>query len=98
MRRSGGIPPDSRKNPKKKSEERGADLPPPLFTGEVNCLDEHRKTHTSSAVKRRYNQKAYKSITVQFKPELADRIQKYKEQEGISMSELLLRAMDALAK
>ncbi|MCD7858367.1 MAG: hypothetical protein LUC48_09775 [Clostridiales bacterium] len=61
-------------------------------------MDEKRKTHTSSAVKRRYNQKAYKSLTVQVKPELAARIQTYKEQEGISMSQLLSRAMDALEK
>lgn len=59
-------------------------------------MEEKRKTRTSSAVKRRYNQKAYKSITVQIKPELAERIQCYKEQQGISMSELLSRAMDAL--
>lgn len=57
-----------------------------------------RKTHTSSAVKRRYNQKAYKSITVQIKPDLAQRIQAYKEQEGISMAQLLSRAMDMLEK
>lgn len=59
-------------------------------------MEEPRKTHTSSAVKRRYNQKAYKSITVQIKPELAARIHEYKEREGISMSELLARAMDLL--
>ena len=61
-------------------------------------MDEPRKTHTSSAVKRRYNQKTYKSITIQVKPELAERIQAYKEQEGISMPELLTRAMDVLTK
>lgn len=60
-------------------------------------MDDTRKTRTSSAVKRRYNQKTYRSITVQVKPELAERIQAYKEQEGISMSELLTRAMDALS-
>lgn len=59
-------------------------------------MDEPRKTHTSSAVKRRYNQKAYRSITIQIKPELAERIQAYKEREGISMPELLARAMAAL--
>lgn len=59
-------------------------------------MEEKRKTHTSSAVKRRYNQKAYKSITVQIKPELAERIQIYKEHQGISMSELLSCAIDAL--
>ncbi len=61
-------------------------------------MEETRKTHTSSAVKRRYNQKAYRTITVQVKPELAARIQAYKEREGISMAELLARAMDALAR
>ena len=61
-------------------------------------MEEKRKTHTSSAVKRRYNQKAYKSITVQVKPELAERIAAYKEREGISMSELLSRAMNALER
>lgn len=61
-------------------------------------MEEKRKTYTSSAVKRRYNQKAYRSITVQVKPELAERIQAYKEHEGISMSELLSRAMAALEK
>ena len=61
-------------------------------------MEEPRKTHTSTAVKRRYNQKAYKSITVQIKPELAERIQSYKEREGISMPELLARAMAILEK
>lgn len=61
-------------------------------------MEEPRKTHTSTAVKRRYNQKAYRSITVQVKPELAEQIQAYKEREGISMSELLTRAMAALEK
>lgn len=59
-------------------------------------MEETRKTYTSAAVKRRYNQKMYKSITVQVKPELADRIQAYKEREGVSMPELLTRALDLL--
>lgn len=70
--------------------------PPPLFQEEGTPVEEKRKTHTSSEVKRRYNQKAYKSVTVQIKPELASRIQMYKEREHISMPELLTRAMDAL--
>lgn len=57
-----------------------------------------RKTHTSSAVKNRYNKKAYRQISAQVKPELADRIQAYKERESVSMPELLARAMDALEK
>jgi len=55
-----------------------------------------RKTHTSTAVKRRYNQKAYKSITVQVKPELAERIAAYREREGLSMAKFLERAVDTL--
>lgn len=96
MRKSGGTPLESKRTPRRRNKKRGG-LAAPFFR-EVDCLDEPRKTHTSSAVKRRYNQKNYKSITVQIKPELAERIQRYKEQEGISMAELLLRAMDALAK
>lgn len=61
-------------------------------------METKRRTHTSTAVKRRYNQKAYKAITVQVKPELAARIQTYKEKENISMTELLARALDALEK
>lgn len=59
-------------------------------------MENSRKTHTSSAVKNRYNKKAYRQIAAQVKPELAERIREYKEREGISMSELLARAMDAL--
>lgn len=59
-------------------------------------MENKRKTTTSSAVKRRYNQKAYKSITVQVKPELAGQIQAYREREGISMSQFLSRAVEAL--
>ena len=61
-------------------------------------MEDSRKARTRSTVKRRYNQKTYKSITVQVKPELAQRIQEYKEREGISMPELLTRAMSALEK
>ncbi len=59
-------------------------------------MENSRKTHTSSAVKNRYNKKAYRQIAAQVKPELAERIREYKEREGISMSELLARAMDEL--
>ncbi len=59
-------------------------------------MENSRKTHTSSAVKNRYNKKAYRQIAAQVKPELAERIREHKEREGISMSELLARAMDEL--
>ena len=55
-----------------------------------------RRTQTSSTVKNRYNKKAYRQISTQVKPELAERIRSYKERHGISMSELLSRAMDVL--
>ena len=56
-----------------------------------------RKTHTTStAVKQRYNEKTYKKITVQVKPELAERIALYRDKEGISMSQFLQRAIDLL--
>ena len=61
-------------------------------------MEETRRTHTSSAVKNRYNKKAYRQIAAQVKPELAERIREYKEREGVSMSELLARAMDALER
>lgn len=61
-------------------------------------MEESRKTHTSSAVKNRYNKKAYRQISAQVKPELAERINAYKARENISMPELLGRAMDALEK
>ena len=59
-------------------------------------MEEKRKTHTSSAVKRRYNTKAYKSLTVQIKPELDARIRAYREKEGLSMAQFLQRAIDML--
>lgn len=61
-------------------------------------MEESRKTHTSSTVKNRYNKKAYRQISAQIKPELAERISAYKARECISMPELLSRAMDALEK
>lgn len=59
-------------------------------------MDEKRKTRTSSEVKTRYNKKAYKQVATQVKPELAARIQSYREREGISMAQFLARAIEAL--
>lgn len=61
-------------------------------------MEEKRKTHTSSTVKNRYNKKAYRQISTQIKPELAERIRMYKEREGISMAQFLSRALDELEK
>lgn len=54
-------------------------------------------SNTSSAVKRRYNQKAYRQYVPQLKPELLDRIMAYQEANGLSKPQFLLRAIDALA-
>lgn len=54
-------------------------------------------SNTSSAVKRRYNQKAYKQYVAQLKPDLFERIIAYQEANGLSKPQFLLRAIDALA-
>lgn len=59
---------------------------------------EKRKTHTSTAVKRRYNNAHYVSMTVQIKPELDAALRAYLEREGISRAEFLQRALTALDK
>ena len=55
-----------------------------------------RKTHTSSAVKQRYNSKHYKKFTMEVKFELFDRIEAYRKKENLSRAEFLQRAMDRL--
>lgn len=55
-----------------------------------------RKTHTSSAVKNRYNTKAYKRFNAAIKPDLYEQIDEYLKQEGISRPEFLLRAIENL--
>ena len=56
----------------------------------------NRKTHTSSAVKNRYNAKNYKNFRAAIKPGLYDRIDEYIKKEGISRPEFLLRAIENL--
>ena len=55
-----------------------------------------RKTHTSSAVKNRYNAKTYKVYSASIKPPLFDRIDKYQEKESLSRPQFLERAINAL--
>ena len=55
-----------------------------------------RKTHTSSAVKNRYNAKAYKNFRAAIKPELYELLEDYLKQEGISRPEFLLRAIEKM--
>ena len=51
-----------------------------------------RKTHTSSAVKQRYNSKHYKKFTMEVKFELFDRIEAYRKKENLSRAEFLQNA------
>ena len=55
-----------------------------------------RKTHTSSEVKRRYNEKHYKRFLADIKIEFFDELTEFIESEGISRSEFLARAFEAL--
>ena len=57
-----------------------------------------RKTRTSSAVKNRYNAKAYRKFQAASKPDLSQRIEDYTTKEGISKPEFLERAINALDK
>lgn len=57
-----------------------------------------KKPRTSSAVKNRYNAKAYKKFQTHAKPELYQRIERYIETSGISKSQFLQLAIDALDK
>lgn len=61
-------------------------------------LKPKRKTKTSSAVKNRYNAKAYRKFQAAIKPELSQRIEDYTTKEGISKPEFLERAINALDK
>lgn len=61
-------------------------------------LKPKRKTKTSSAVKNRYNAKAYRKFQAAIKPDLSQRIEDYTAKEGISKPEFLERAINALEK
>lgn len=59
-------------------------------------MDEKRKTHTSSAVKNRYNQKHYKVFRASIKPDVYEKIESYKKAENLSNPQFLARALKAL--
>lgn len=52
---------------------------------------------TSSAVKNRYNKKAYKQWNAQIKPELFDALTAYCKEHGLSRSQFLQMAIDIIA-
>lgn len=52
---------------------------------------------TSTAVKNKYNKKAYENFNVRLKPELYNRIDTYCKENNISRSQFLLQAIDLLS-
>lgn len=52
--------------------------------------------HTSTAVKRKYNNKAYKRFNAEIKPELFERLETYRNEKGLSRSQFLQLAIDKL--
>ena len=65
--------------------ERGRETGP-TFQREGKAIEitTKRKTHTSSAVKNRYNAKAYRKFQAAVKPDLSQRIEDYTAKEGIN--------------
>lgn len=57
-------------------------------------MEEKRKTHTSSEVKRRYNSKVYSAVTAQVPKELAAAFREKCKAEGVSMAAVLKKAME----
>lgn len=60
-------------------------------------MEEKRKTHTSAAVKNRYNQKHYKVFRASIKPDLYEKIEEYKNKYDLSNPQFLAKALEALA-
>lgn len=56
--------------------------------------DEKRKTHTSTEVKRRYNQKTYSQFVVSVKKETAAKFRAKCDAEGIAYSQVFKKAID----
>ncbi len=53
-----------------------------------------RKTKTSSAVKRRYNQKAYGAVTAYLPKEMAEAFKAKCAAEGISQAQIIKKAVE----
>ena len=53
-----------------------------------------RKTHTSTAVKRRYNDKAYDRIVITVKKGNAEKLSTYAASRGESRNAFILRAIE----
>lgn len=57
-------------------------------------MTEKRKTHTSTAVKSRYNKKVYNRITVSVPKEQAETFKAKCTAEGISQAQVIKRAIE----
>lgn len=53
-----------------------------------------RKTHTSSEVKRRYNQKTYGAVSVQLPKDLVARFKEKCKAEGVSQAQIVKKAIE----
>ena len=54
-----------------------------------------RKTHTSSEVKRRYNDKVYSTVKAQLPKDLVARFKEKCKAEGISQAQVVKKAIEA---
>lgn len=57
-------------------------------------MTEKRKTHTSTAVKSRYNKKAYDRITVSVPKEMAEAFKTKCTAEGIPQAQIIKKAIE----
>ena len=57
-----------------------------------------RKTHTSSAVKRRYNEKTYDRLLITVKKGQKEVIQQYAKSMGMSMNAFMVQAIEEAMK
>jgi predicted DNA binding CopG/RHH family protein len=57
-------------------------------------MNEKRKTHTSTAVKARYNKKAYDSIAVRVPKEMAEAFKAKCTAEGIPQAQIIKKAIE----
>ncbi len=55
---------------------------------------EKRKTHTSSAVKQRYNQKVYTQIAASVPKEMAEAFKAKCAAEGVSQAQIIKKAIE----
>lgn len=62
---------------------------------DIKMAEEKRKTHTSSEVKRRYNNKVYSQVAIQAPKELVADFKEACKAAGISQSQVLKEAMQA---